>query len=231
MRIKPGQRIVPFIESLERVYNVVGIHRRWSKEEARRHVIDRMTIETFGIEFMSLYLSYFPKPPSPLDYGDLKDKCKIIAARIELTSNTEIGNPGLKTMVVQETFVTPNDKSNKKEEGKSNSKDATLTSKDIAKAVELGVAAAMKAMASKTMVTIEKGKPKEKPKQNHGTNFTCKWCDRKHKFKIENCWYNPSYPSANIPAELRSKLLKQREELIQRKKGEASGSSITEMET
>jgi hypothetical protein len=231
LKIKPGQRIVPFIESLERVYNVVGIHRRWSKEETRRHVLDRMTIETFGTEFMSLYLSYFPKPPSPLDYGDFKDKIKIIAARIELTSNTEIGNPGLKTMVVQETFLTPKDKSEKKEEGKSNSKDATLTSKDIAKAVEMGVAAAMKAMASKTMVTMEKGKPKEKPKQKIQTRTTCKWCDRKHLFKIDKCWYNPSCPTENIPADLRSKVLKQREELIQKKKGEASGSSITEMET
>jgi hypothetical protein len=89
----------------------------------------------------------------------------------------------------------------------------------------------MKAMASKTMVTMEKGKPKEKPKQKIQTRTTCKWCDRKHLFKIDKCWYNPSCPTENIPADLRSKVLKQREELIQKKKGEASGSSITEMET
>jgi hypothetical protein len=192
-----------------------------------------MTTETFGTEFMSLYLSYFPKPPSPLDYGNLKDKCKIIAARIELTSNTDIGNPGLKTFVVQETLLTPNGKSEKKEEGKSNSKDASFSSKDIAKAVEMGVAAAMKAMASKTMVMMDKGKQKEKPKQKDGPGAACKWCDRKHLFKMDKCWYNPSCASTNIPAELRAKVLKQREELIQKKKGAAgpSSSSITEMET
>ena len=189
LKMEPGQRIVPFIESLERVYNIVGIHRRWSRHEARRHVIDRMTIETFGTEFMSLYLSYFPKPPSPLDYGKLKDKCKIIAARIELTSDTNIGNPGLKTFVVQEKFVTSNGKSEKKEEGKSTSKETNLSSKDIAKAVELGVAAAMKAMANKTMVTTEKGKQKAQPKPKEVPLFDCKWCDKQHKHKEDQCWY------------------------------------------
>ena len=100
--------------------------------------------------------------------------------------------------------------------------------------MELGVAAAMKAMANKTMVTTEKGKQKAQPKPKEVPLFDCKWCDKQHKHKEDQCWYNPSLSADRIPAEFRARVLKRRNEK-QQKKNEASSSkttsSITEMET
>ena len=75
--------------------------------------------------------------------------------------------------------------------------------------------------------------PKVKPKEV--TLIDCKQCDRQHKHTEEQCWYNPSYAAKNIPPELRTRILRIRNEKQQKKAKAASSStatsSITEMET
>jgi hypothetical protein len=104
---------------LERGYNYVGIHRNWSREETRRHIIDRFTVETFGTEFMKLFIAAFPTTPTPAEYGLLRNKCKLIASQIELGS-TNVANTaaGLSTLMVSSNKLTAEKEAQPKEKGK-----------------------------------------------------------------------------------------------------------------
>ena len=144
LKLAPGAKIVPFIQALERAYHFVGIHRTWSRDETRRHIIDRFTVDTFGPKFMKLFIEAYPTPPLPEVYGEMKDKCKLIASRLELKSEVNPEEAGLHTLVIKEKKPSGGQKQPTKESGKSTI-DASSSSTDIQATINKAVQSAMKA--------------------------------------------------------------------------------------
>jgi len=230
-KLESGAKIVPFIQAMERAYHNVGIHRNWSREETRRHIIDRFTVETFGTKFMKLFIEAYPTPPLPEHYGQMKDKCKLIAARLELKSTSNAEQAGLRTLIIKEKVPKEGSKQPTKDSGKAPENNST--GNDIQTAINKAVQTALKAFKSTLLITKEKV-PEKKPAAT-SKDPKCPHCKFPHLAyrPISECWMNPAVPLSKIPAQVRTKV--QAKRLVRAKantnenNGGESSSSITEM--
>jgi hypothetical protein len=229
LKLAPGAKIVPFIQAMERAYHFVGIHKNWSREETRRHIIDRFTVETFGTKFMKLFIEAYPTPPLPEAYGAMKDKCKLIASRLELKADVNPDEAGLHTLVIKEKKSAGPHKPSPKESGKSpNEPSSSVT--DIHATINKAVQSAMKAFTKQQTLLISKGNEKKQPVASDAPK--CPHCKKPHlKFRSAAiCWLNPAVPLEKIPEHARAALANKR-----KGKGKAtdngaeSSSRITEM--
>jgi hypothetical protein len=203
-QLESGAKIVPFIQALERAYNTVGIHRNWSREETRRHIIDRFTVETFGTKFMKLFIEAYPTPPLPEHYGPMKDKCKLIAARLELKSTSNAEQAGLQTLIIKEKVKKDGPKQPAKDTGKA--PETNSVGNDIQSAINKAVQSALKAFKSTLLITKEKV-PEKKPTAT-SKDPKCPHCNFTHLAyrSISECWMNPAVPLSRVPAHVRTKV-------------------------
>jgi hypothetical protein len=241
MKLKPGARIIPFFQALERGYNYVGIHRNWSREETRRHIIDRFTVETFGTEFMKLFIAAFPTTPTPAEYGLLRNKCKLIASQIELGS-TNVANTaaGLSTLMVSSNKLTAEKEAQPKEKGKNVSEvagpsDLKQFQNTMVQAVTSAMTNAMKAWGKQQTMLVTpteggKGQRKRNPPVDPDAP-KCPHCNFAHPHRKEAlCWMNPAVPISSLPVARRAEIAAKRRKAVAAGKSKAdSQSSITEM--
>ena len=242
MRLKPGAKIIPFIQALERGYYIVGIHRNWSRDETRRHIIDRFTVETFGTDFMRLYIAAFQTPPSPKDYGMLKNKCKLIASQLEMQGPDSAPSvPGILTLMVGEDDSTAEKVTKPKESGKPVSEvagpsDLKQFQNSMMQAVTSAMTNAMKAWGKQQTMLVA---PTEKAEKSGGQRKRnapvdpnapkCPHCGFAHPYRKDaDCWMNPSLPLSAIPQPKRAAIAAKRRTAAGKAKADGQ-SSITEM--
>ena len=230
-KLEADDKIIPFIQAMERAFYIVGIHRRWSREETRRHIIDKFNVATFGIKFMELYIDAFPTPPPPKDYGMLKNKCKVIASRLELATNAKSRLPGLKTLYTSGRKPAA-EKVESTKETKSNSEATSSTApNNLEKRIEKVVGNILSNWTKQQTMLLQtkaKGKgPAQRP-ANADKTKKCIHCGYTHAHREEaKCWMNPDIPLNQIPEAKRASVAQRRKNFGKGK--EATTSSITEM--
>ena len=182
---------------------------------------------------MKLFIEAYPTPPLPEVYGEMKDKCKLIASRLELKSEVNPEEAGLHTLVIKEKKSSGGQKQPTKESGKSTI-DASSSSTDIQATINKAVQSAMKAFTKQQTLVITKDKAGVRKQPVANKDSKCPHCHNPHLGyrPASKCWNNPDYPITEIPESMREKVMAKRKQNAKGKtpaKGGESSSGITEM--
>jgi hypothetical protein len=182
---------------------------------------------------MELFIEAFPTPPHPSSYGLLKNKCKIIASRLELSVNAQAGLPGLSTLYAAgkkplAEKAAPPEKTTKPISEASSSTVPINFEKRIEKVVGNILSNWTK---QQTMLLQPKAKgkgPAQRP-ANADRQKKCIHCGYSHPHREDvQCWMNPEIPLSTIPDAKRAAIAQRRRNAAKGK--EKATSSITEMD-
>jgi hypothetical protein len=233
-KLGPDDRIIPFFQAMERAFFWVGIHRNWSREETRRRIIDKFTVETFGVKFMELYIEAFNTPPHPHQYPLLRNKCKIIASRLELGNSAKDQLPGLNTLYTAGRKAKAEKGAQPTPTAKSNSEASSSTIPiNLDKRIENIMTNILGKWTKQQTLLIgnkAKGKgPAQRP-PNADRPKSCIHCGYPHPQREEaSCWMNPEVPLNTVPEAKRTAIAQRRRAKANGKGKESVTSSITEM--